>query len=315
MRRRLVMTDNLEARKVGFPIRRMLGWLLSVLATSLVLALLCYFVFSLFFKTAEQRALEQENALYEKVYDQMLDQETLVRDVLDELGVRDENIYREIFHTEAPAIDILSSYSVRQVPDDLTYTQLIGYEDTRLGSVSARFEQSCANIQRALDVLNAPGHVIPPVGIPVDGLSYPQVGASIGEKMNPYYKVPTQHNGLDIISQQGSIVRATASGVVKEIINSKKGDGNVVILEHDGGYRTKYAHLEDINVSRGQRVSRGSKIGTVGVSGTTYAPHLHYEISLGGESLDPVGFFLTGVSLTDYANMLYMASRTQQSLD
>lgn len=315
MSRKLIITDGLEARKARFPIWRTLAWVGSMLATGAVFAIIGIFVFSVFFKTEEQRALEKENKLYESLYAQMLEQESLVHDVVEELGNRDENIYREIFHTEAPAIDILGSYGLHEIPDNMKYPDLVKYEDSRISSVQTRVDSVCSNLQRILDALNSPDVSMPPMGIPIDNLTYPQVGASTGEKMNPYYKVLTQHNGVDIIGQQGNPVRATAPGTVKDVTKSKKGDGNVVVIEHAGGFVTKYAHLDDIVVKKGQRVSTGTRIGTLGVSGTTYAPHLHYEVRLNGEPVDPVGLFLAGVSATDYANMLYMASRTQQSLD
>ena len=74
-------------------------------------------------------------------------------------------------------------------------------------------------------------------------------------------------------------------------------------------------HLSEINVSKGQRVRRGAKIATVGMSGNAYAPHLHYEVLLDGEFRDPVGYLFGSVAPEEYPNFLYMSINTRQSMD
>ena len=65
----------------------------------------------------------------------------------------------------------------------------------------------------------------------------------------------------------------------------------------------------------GQTVKAGQQIGTVGMSGRSFAPHLHYELRLDGRTLDPVNYFFGSVGPAEYANMLYMSANTQQSMD
>jgi hypothetical protein len=77
----------------------------------------------------------------------------------------------------------------------------------------------------------------------------------------------------------------------------------------------RYALLGDISVSQGRTVKRGQKIGTVGISSTTYAPHLHYEVLKDGKVLDPVHFLFASVDPDEYAKMLYMSVSTRQSMD
>ena len=70
-----------------------------------------------------------------------------------------------------------------------------------------------------------------------------------------------------------------------------------------------------MDVHAGQRVTAGRKLGTVGMSGQAFAPHLHYEVRLDGAAMDPVGYFFASVSPADYANILYMSVNTMQSMD
>ena len=151
--------------------------------------------------------------------------------------------------------------------------------------------------------------------VPVPDLKFAQVGASVGKKMDPFYKVLTMHNGIDLIAGQGTPVLATADGVVLEVKRSGKGSGNIVEIGHDGGYRTLYAHLQDIVVRKGERVKAGRKIANVGMSGNSFAPHLHYEVHRDSLVLDPVNFFFASFSPEDYMKAAYMAATTGQSLD
>ena len=77
----------------------------------------------------------------------------------------------------------------------------------------------------------------------------------------------------------------------------------------------RYCHLGDIHVSQGQTVAVGKKIASVGLSGNSLVPHLHFEVLKDGEYRDPVHYFFASVSPSDYANMLYMSVNTGQSMD
>ena len=98
------------------------------------------------------------------------------------------------------------------------------------------------------------------------------------------------------------------------MISTKK-SGLAVEILHEGGYVRVYAHLASASVRMGQKEKAGQQIGTVGMSGNSFAPHLHYELRLDGKTLDPINYFFGSVTPSEYANMLYMSSNTQQSMD
>jgi murein DD-endopeptidase MepM/ murein hydrolase activator NlpD len=100
-----------------------------------------------------------------------------------------------------------------------------------------------------------------------------------------------------------------------EVVKSRKGLGNVVSIDHGNGYVTRYAHLADIEVKKGRKVKKGSKIGYVGVSGNSFAPHLHYEVIRDTTVVDPVSHFFASVTPDEYVNMLIMSASTGQSMD
>jgi murein DD-endopeptidase MepM/ murein hydrolase activator NlpD len=94
------------------------------------------------------------------------------------------------------------------------------------------------------------------------------------------------HKGLDIAADQGTPVRAVAAGTVKFAGWSNQGYGNLVVIDH-GGYQTLYAHLSALSVSTGQSVAAGTTIGLMGNTGFSTGPHLHFEIRLGHDVVDP----------------------------
>ena len=101
------------------------------------------------------------------------------------------------------------------------------------------------------------------------------------------------HEGLDFAGARGSEIRATAAGVVTHA-GWQSGYGKLVKIQHPLGFETRYAHLNSINVSVGQRVSRGQNIGGMGTTGRSTGVHLHYEIRRGGRALNPVTFLNAG---------------------
>ena len=181
----------------------------------------------------------------------------------------------------------------------------------RLLEKSSRVDDAFARIATALGSRET---VVPPMRLPVGNLTYTQVGASVGSKVNPFLGVSVEHGGIDLIVPRGTKVLAAAGGVVSSVEFSK-GLGKVVTIEHAGGYSTLYAHLESAAVSRGARVDVGAVIGTVGMTGQAYAPHLHYEVHRPGCTEDPVNHFFASISPEEYANMIYMSVNTMQSMD
>lgn len=98
------------------------------------------------------------------------------------------------------------------------------------------------------------------------------------------------HNdGINIEAPRGTPVKAAENGVVVYVGNELKGSGNLILIRHDGGYFTAYAHLDGFDVQRGATVSRGQIIGRVGATGTVSSPQLHFELRKGTQAIDPKG--------------------------
>lgn len=98
------------------------------------------------------------------------------------------------------------------------------------------------------------------------------------------------HRGIDIRAPKGTGVVSIASGTVVEVRHDIFGYGNHVRIAHDGTMSTLYAHLDEIEVSVGERVEQGQEIGTVGTTGWATGPHLHFEIMEGMSNVNPVSY-------------------------
>ena len=284
-----------------------------VIATA-SLAAFYYLIFSLVVNTDEEKRLKQENRLYEKLYPEMEQKEKLISDVVKDLQARDNAIYKQIFKSQAPSVDPQNSALFFFATDSTADKDIVEYTERRSLALLDMTSRIDSNFKEVFSDA-ASSRTLPPMLVPVPDLKFAQVGASVGKKMDPFYKVLTMHNGIDLIAGQGTPVLATADGVVLEVKRSGKGSGNIVEIGHDGGYRTLYAHLQDIVVRKGERVKAGRKIANVGMSGNSFAPHLHYEVHRDSLVLDPVNFFFASFSPEDYMKAAYMAATTGQSLD
>ena len=289
--------------------------ILMFFVATISLAIVYYILFALVFSTEEERALKQENRLYEQEYPEMASKEALLADVVEGLKVKDDRIYEEIFNTSAPNMDQFSSLEFLMALDSIPDTDIVSHSAGRLDKLEVSAGRVEENFKRVMEAISSSDFVMPPMSNPLKDFTFAQTGASIGDKINPFYKVPMKHNGLDLIAPAGDPVYAVADGTVKEIIRSRKGLGNVVVIDHGNGYVTRYAHLADIETRKGRKVRRGARLGYVGVSGNSFAPHLHSEVLRDTLVLDPVNHFFASVTPEEYMNMLIMSVTTGQSMD
>jgi murein DD-endopeptidase MepM/ murein hydrolase activator NlpD len=116
------------------------------------------------------------------------------------------------------------------------------------------------------------------------------ISRRFGMHLDPFTGLTKPHNGVDFAAPAGTPVIATASGYVSAIENSEIW-GKKVVINHGNGVSTVYAHLGSVAAGRGRSVKRGAVIGTIGISGLTSGPHVHYEIWKNGIALDPEELF------------------------
>jgi hypothetical protein len=110
--------------------------------------------------------------------------------------------------------------------------------------------------------------------------------SSYGYRRDPFTNRRKLHKGVDYRAPRGTPVFAAGPGRIK-VARRKSGYGRVIMIDHGAGVETRYAHLQSIDVDAGERVSAGTRIGTVGSTGRATGPHLHFELRIDGDAHDP----------------------------
>ncbi|NJN61201.1 MAG: peptidoglycan DD-metalloendopeptidase family protein [Coleofasciculaceae cyanobacterium RL_1_1] len=117
-----------------------------------------------------------------------------------------------------------------------------------------------------------------------------EMTSTFGKRSNPFgFGGREFHNGLDFVDEYGAPIIATAPGTVVEA-GYNGGYGNQIAIQHEYGYQTLYAHLSEIRVEVGDSIKRGDVIGALGNTGRSTGPHLHYEVRLDGQPINPQNF-------------------------
>jgi murein DD-endopeptidase MepM/ murein hydrolase activator NlpD len=156
-----------------------------------------------------------------------------------------------------------------------------------------------------------------PTLAPVEQFEVDKLVSGFGKRINPFHKGLYHHDGVDISMPTGTAVVATAPGTV--VLSNQSslvaGFGNYIEIDHGNGIITRYAHLGELKVYYGQRVTRGQVIGKVGSSGGSIAPHLHYEVIKNGKNVNPAHYIIGGLNSDQYQLLVENSNKVNQSLD
>lgn len=139
--------------------------------------------------------------------------------------------------------------------------------------------------------------------------------SGFGIRIHPVHGVKKFHKGIDFTAPSGTKIIASGNGKVTRVENKKTGYGKNVIVDHGYGYQTLYAHMSKVEVKVGDVLLKGQTIGEVGSTGTSTAPHLHYEVRLNGKAINPLDYCLDGLSPSEYRELVNKASMMNQSFD
>lgn len=280
-------------------------------------AVACYLLFSLFLDTPIEYELKKSTQRLSSRLSELSANFDTLQTVMGNIDERDRSIYKIIFEAE-PYRDSVEDRAV------ISAEELSQYSNAELGKM---FEERMSSVmQRGLgqhfrmttqllqvDSLRDQINHIPSIQ-PIDNKDLTLLAASYGQRIHPFYKSKHMHKGVDYSVPIGTAVFATADGVVQQIETKGQSSGLSLTLDH-GQYDTFYGNLDRILARPGARVVRGDIIAFTGNSGLSYAPHLHYEVRLHGESIDPLPFFFAELGIRQAAKMRRVASIAMQSFD
>ena len=210
---------------------------------------------------------------------------------------RDDEVYRSIFALD-PIPDTTAVDSSASAMQALALR--IDLMQYRINTQLAALDEVAVVAKKAGDMVScipAVPPILPKVG--TYNLSSP-----FGTRNDPVYGGLARHTGQDFASKIGNPVYATGDGTVEKVDFKYTGYGNEVVIDHGFGYKTRYAHLNTIDVGVGQTVRRGEKIGEIGKSGKSTGPHLHYEVLYKGNAINPMSFMDMSMPVDEYRAMI-----------
>ena len=297
-------------------------YLSGLLVTSLIILAGILVAHDYIVDSPKELSLRSENRALRKNQVILTSQLFDIENTLDALGEEDKLLHQKFFTTpledvavQKPTINKRNLF-LGGAPSFRTAAEKINSLTSELLRKSSATNRSIAkqSIAKTLSHHNAKST---PWASPVVPLNIEHIVSGFGMRVNPFHKGMYEHYGLDYSLPRGTSVHATADGIITEAKNNtvQAGYGNYVEITHANGYVTRYAHLEELNVRPGQKVTKGEIVGTSGNSGGSVAPHLHYEILMNGSPVNPVQYIIEGISSLDHDMVVARASKQNQSLD
>ena len=273
-----------------------------------------------FFDSPKEKRLknEIENLLVQ--YDILNKKMTQIDLVLDDLQERDDNIYRVIFEADPIPSTIRKAGfgGVNRYKDirNFSNAELVVEAAKKADKLSKQLYIQSKSFDDLIELAKNKADMLAsiPAIQPIENKDLKRMASGYGYRIHPIYKIRKLHTGMDFTAPQGTPIYATGDGKVGKVRRSRKGYGNHVVIDHGYGYQTLYAHMSKYIVYRGQKVKRGEVIGYVGSTGTSVAPHLHYEVIKNKRKINPVNFYYNDLSPEEYDKVIEISSRPNQSL-
>ena len=298
-----VMTAPFQLRTYRLIRKILIGFILVSIANVL---------FSYFFYTPKMYRILRDNRETVIKYRILQDRIRSAQQRVDEIRHRDNYVYRSLFST-----DTLSIPGVWQPYPDSKYASMADddYAPLMVGTwrqldalartiylESVSFDE-LQQLSKNKEQLSAAVPAIWP--IERSALRNNHIGAFNMRRMHPVLGYIRPHKGIDLGCDRGTPVYATGDAVVETAsVGGNGGYGHMVLLNHEFGYKTRYAHLSKILVQPGERVVRGQIIAETGNTGISSGPHLHYEVIHKGVPVNPVNYFNRNMTSEEYEQLM-----------
>jgi|TARA_B100000959_G_scaffold1810_1_gene1984 murein DD-endopeptidase MepM/ murein hydrolase activator NlpD len=294
---------------------------LGFLSASIVVGLIMVIVFFQFFDSPKEKRLKSEIENLVLQYDILNKKMTQIDLVLDDIQHRDDNIYRVIFEADPIPSSIRKAGfgGVNRYKDirNFSNAELVIEAEKKADKLSKQLYIQSKSFDEVIDLAKNKADMLAsiPAIQPIANKDLGRVASGYGYRIHPIYKTRKLHTGMDFTAPKGTPIYATGDGKIAKVRRSRRGYGNHVIVDHGYGYQTLYAHMTKYIVYRGQKVKRGEIIGYVGNTGTSVAPHLHYEVIKNKRKINPVNYYYNDLSPEEYDKMIEISSQNNQSFD
>ena len=279
-------------------------WLLVLLSGVLVLLFYIWISVSVLGADLPKTAiLKRRNADWSIRMDRMAGQLDRCEEQLAMLEVRDNKIYRSVYGMdEIPSAVRLSGFGGENRYQDLEGTALRGIVNRmdvleKRAYIQSKSFDDVSKLQKTAGDMAAHIPAIPPMSTEAGSF---HLSSPYGYRSDPLLGYQKRHTGMDFACQPGNPIYATGDGVVIKVAHERKGYGNHVEIDHGFGYKTRYAHMSEIEVEQGQSVTRGDCLGLSGRSGRVTGPHLHYEVLYRKDYVNPALYMDLDIAPKDY---------------
>jgi|TARA_B100001093_G_scaffold236648_1_gene226733 murein DD-endopeptidase MepM/ murein hydrolase activator NlpD len=244
-----------------------------------------------------------------------------LENVLNNLELRDNNIYRVLFEANPIDPDIRKA----GFGGINRYSDLEGFKNSNLIIETTKkidiLTKQLVIQSKSLDEIETLAKnkqlmlaAIPSIQ-PIKNDDLNRIASGYGIRTDPFDKSRKMHSGMDFSAPRNTPVYAASNGIISRADNRAIGYGKHIRINHGFGYLTLYAHLNSYNVVRGQNVKKGDIIGFVGNTGRSKGVHLHYEVHKDGKKVNPVNYFYSNLSAEEFDEILKISSQENQSLD
>ena len=314
-------TKSLTYQRAILSTKDILLKLFSYIATGLVFSTIVIAFAYEFLDSPKEMKLERENKELLLQYEILNKRIELISAVLDDIQHRDDNIYRVIFEAE-PIPDNIRKAGFGGVDK---YKELENYNNSgllvettkKLDKISKQLYIQSKSFDEVFNLAKNKAEMLAsiPAIQPISNKDLRRLASGFGYRTHPIYKIQHLHTGLDFSAPSGTEIYATGNGVVITADSEARGYGNHVVIDHGYGYQTLYAHMTNFAVRPRQKVKRGDVIGYVGSTGTSTAPHVHYEVMKNGQKINPINFFYNDLSPEEFQQIIEISTQSNQSFD
>ena len=280
----------------------------------------CFIVLLILFGSPSEKELRKENSRLKAQYNVLSRRMDEAMGVLQDVQQRDDNLYRVIFMADpVPSAIRQAGYGGTNRYEhlmDMANSELVVNTTRKMDMLTKQLYIQSRSFDDVVELCKSHGEMLRciPAIQPIANKNLKQTASGYGTRIDPIYGTTKFHAGMDFSANPGTDVYATGDGVVVKM-GWQTGYGNTIIIDHGFGYQTWDAHLRDFRTKPGKRVVRGEVIGGVGSTGKSTGPHLHYEVHVKGQVVNPVNYYFMDLSAEDYDRMIQIAANHGKVLD
>ena len=267
----------------------------------------------LVFGSPSEKDLRVENSRLLSQYHILSSRLDEALEVMQLLQQRDDNLYRAILQSDPVAEGLRTpNYGKTNRYEELmelANARLVVNTTRQMDLLERQVYMQSKSFDEVVDLCRRHDEMLAciPAIQPVANKNLRQTASGYGNRIDPIYKTVKFHAGMDFSAFTGTPVYATGNGTVRKA-GWEGLYGNCIEIDHGFGYLTRYAHLHKLEVRAGQKVVRGQTIGRVGSTGKSTGPHLHYEVHVKGQVVNPINYYFMDLSADDYDRMIQLAA-------